>query len=512
MLTKWHFKGIIIVLLIALTTLNISFATSTVSIYPQFFMKEIVNGNKEIAYLALEANLPSKTLASINKTLYIFYTTANTEMTHTSSARLMAYADHHVIGNLGVFSSGGTTYTIDTEKTEWKKNLHLNLTNNHSYGLKDLFKSNMDYKKEIAALLTYKNDHDPNRQMPINASEMITDTNFEILPEGVKFFQVVKIGHVSQPYQYFSLTLQWYELDNLVNKKGELWQVIKESVDTSPLHPVSVTMPEGMVLWGYANAQNRMIIPAQYETASKFDHWGFARVTSPSDPQVAVLIDQRNKTMGKFHRLIEIASPTTAIMYTMDDIIPRLVTIDTQKVLQRNVTFYYSEGVVPYSLGKQKDDRFGYVDRFGKVTISARYLEARPFFNGKAIVKLESGKYALINHVGKVMKTYNVKVEPCDAFNSVLIYQSKGKYGAISIANKSLLSAKYLWLRYVPENGQFIVTTSKGNYLADMTGKRMTEYYRSICYRSGNQYEGTTFKDELVLIKGNGQYKGPVND
>lgn len=508
MSTKWHYKVVIVAILMALVSHNITFAVSTPKIFTEFFMKEIVKDNQQIAYLTLKANIPTKTLASINKTLYTFFTTANSEMNQT----LIAYADHHVIGNLGVFSSGGTTYTIDTEKTEWKKNLHLNLTNNKVYVLKDLFKNTTDYKKDLAALLTSKNESNPSRQMPINVDEMVTDTTFEILPEGVKFFQMVRMGHFSQPYQYFSLTLEWYELDNLVNKKGELWQVIKDNIDTSPLHPVSVTSSEGLELWGYANAQNKMMILPQYDTASKFDKWGFAKVTKPSDPQIVILIDQRNKTLGTFHRLIEIASPTTAIMYTMDDITPRLVTISTQKVLKRNVSFYYSEGVVPYSLGKSKDDRFGYVDRVGKVTISARYLEAYPFINGRAIVKLESGKYAQINHVGKVMVTYNGKIEPNEGYNSVLIYQSKGKYGAISLLNKVILSPKYDYLRYVPENGQFIVRTSKGEYLADIAGKQLTEYYQSIECIGSNQYKVITLKDQSLLIKGNGQYSGPIKD
>ncbi len=505
MSVKQYSKIVVVMLIIALVSLNTGFAASTSPLFTQFYMKEMIKDKKQIAYLTIEANLPAKTLTTINKTLFTFFSTAHLEMTHVSTANLIAYADHHKIGNLGVFSSGGTTYMVDTEKTEWKKTLHLNLTNNHTYVLKDLFKSTTDYKKAIVALLIAKNESDPTNQMPIDGPAMVTDTTFEILPEGIRFFQMVRLGHVSHPYQYFSLVIPWYELDGLVNKEGELWGVIKGAIDISPLHPVQL---ETDGLWGYANVKNELVIEPQYLSASKFDQWGFARVSTEDSPQVTVLIDQRNKHITGFSRLENIVSATTAVMYTMEDIVPRLVTLDTQKELYRGIYSAFSEGVAAYSLDKKVNNRCGYVNSKGQVTISARYLEAYPFFNGKALVKLESGKYAQINYAGKVMVNYKVNIMPTPTYNNVLIYKSNGKYGAISGSNKAILPAIHKELSYVSENGQFIITTSKGVYLADITGKRMTDYYQGISHDGGNQYSATTLTGLEMKIKGNGQHDG----
>lgn len=507
MSNKRIFKLLLIVMIMAMTTCTAAFSAVSSATFTEFFMKELVKGNRSMAYLTLNANMPKESLAGINKKLYTFYVTDNMKMASTPTTKLNAYADHQVIGSLGVFATGGTAYIVDTESLEWKKTLHLNLVNQHVYGLKDLFRSDKDYKQEIAKLLNAKNAQD-NNSKPIDTAQMITDGTFEILPEGVKFYQLSKLGHASHPYQYFSLTLQWYELDHLINKQGELWQVLKGNIDTSPLHPVCVTAPEGSILWGYENAQGKMVIKAQYDSATKFDRLGFARVTLPRDPQVVLIIDQRNKTIGKFHRLVEIVSPSTAVMYTMDDISMRLVTLDTQKVLQKNIASSYTEGVAVFSLGKAKDNRFGYVDRFGKVTIQPKYLEAWPFFSGKAIVKLETGKYAQIDYSGKILLSYSKKLVPNEGYNSILIYELKGKYGAINTSNKGLLPANYLWITYIPDNGQFILRTAKGEYLADITGKPMSEYYQSINYVGENQYNATSLKGVAIKIKGNGDYSG----
>lgn len=502
MSVKLYSKIVVTMLVIALVSLNTGFAASMSPLFTQFYMKEIVKDNKQIAYLTMEANLPAKTLTSINKSLYTFFTTAQPEMTRVSTDYLFAFADYHKIGNLGVFSSGGTTYQMDTEKTDWKKTLHLNLTNNHTYILKDLFKSNIDFKNVLATLLENENERNPSGQLPLNGAAMVSDSKFEILPEGVRFFMVARLGMASHPYGHYSMVIPWYELDGLVNKEGELWEVIKGNVDISPLHPVQL---ETDGLWGYANRQNEIVIEPQYYSASKFDQWGFARVSTEDSPQVTVLIDQRNKHITGFNRLEDIVSASTAVMYTMDDIVPRLVTLDSQKVLCRSIYSVFSEGVAVYSLEKRVNDRFGYVNSNGKVTISARYLEAYPFYNGKALVKLENGKYAQINYAGKVMVNYKVNIMATSTYNNVLIYKSNGKYGAISGSNKAILPASYKELSYVPQNGQFIVTTSKGAYLADITGKRMTDYYQGISHDGGNQYNAFTFTGLEMKIKGNGQ-------
>lgn len=90
----------------------------------------------------------------------------------------------------------------------------------------------------------------------------------------------------------------------------------------------------------------------------------------------------------------------------------------------------FSDGLAAVQLG----EKFGYINTDGQVVIMAQYYLAYPFSEGRAIVDLGSGKRAIINTKGKIIKKYDDRmfIQSYHEYSEgYLIYEEDGKTGAL---------------------------------------------------------------------------------
>ena len=80
---------------------------------------------------------------------------------------------------------------------------------------------------------------------------------------------------------------------------------------------------------------------------------------------------------------------------------------------------------------KYENNKYGFIDKKGKVQIAFDYDEVRPFNNGLAIVSKGSGKLGIINR-------YNAKIAPC-YFTEINILPSSKQFELIDTNNNKFI-------------------------------------------------------------------------
>jgi hypothetical protein len=125
-----------------------------------------------------------------------------------------------------------------------------------------------------------------------------------------------------------------------------------------------------------------------------------------------------------------------------------------------------------------RNGKAGFVDDLGRLRISNRYEDARPFKDGLAAIRIR-GKWGFINREDKIV------VQP--VFDNVYqfvqgqcVVQQNGKYGLINSSGKYLLECRYDQLTVLP-NKRILLKTGQDVGLADEHGNLLIQpRYESI--------------------------------
>lgn len=167
------------------------------------------------------------------------------------------------------------------------------------------------------------------------------------------------------------------------------------------------TAEQAIPSYGFISEDGKMAIPSQYKDATVFTE-GLAWVVSKNSAPSAI------NTKGE-------------IKFTMKE-------CSSVKI--------FKEGLAAFSVGNYQDEKWGFVDKEGKIKITPQFSAAGNFNSGKCGVKNNKEKWGYINKDGKVVINYQFDV----AFNFVkdrAIVISGGKSGVINESGKYIINPQF---------------------------------------------------------------------
>lgn len=159
----------------------------------------------------------------------------------------------------------------------------------------------------------------------------------------------------------------------------------------------------------------------------------------------------------------------------------------------------------------------GYMDTLGNIIIEVQFAEARPFSNGRAMVKNIDKEWAIIDLNGKVIGDYS---SSRTKFEHISMSKDR-KFGVINQKGTQVVPNKYIsWFNFC-NNRAFGQLTWEGDYeLIDTTGKSYGKFkgqfdgYNPVCFdengivacgfyddSKGAQYDQYVTRDGKVIWK-----------
>lgn len=168
--------------------------------------------------------------------------------------------------------------------------------------------------------------------------------------------------------------------------------------------PASVKTTEG-VRWGYIDDRGRFAISPRYQYANDFQENGLAVVTL--NGRSGLITRTGQYVIPPMYDTITPFTEGRALV--LDDKGYRVID-ESGKILTTKWYTYigsYQDGRAMFTSGDQSgSSAYGFLDRSGKEVIPARYVSANNFSNGKAVVQIKEGEYALIDKNGQRLQTY----------------------------------------------------------------------------------------------------------
>jgi hypothetical protein len=242
------------------------------------------------------------------------------------------------------------------------------------------------------------------------------------------------------------------------------------------LFPASIKEIGGQK-WGYINHKGNFVTPVKYEDAQDFQPNGLAAVKTKGEYG---LINQ----YGQFivHPQYSFINPfyeSRAVV--MDDIGFKVIN-ERGKVLTGKAYSYisnYQNGRALFA-GTAEDGRYlyGFLNKQGKEVIPLKYESATDFNGGKAVVRVEEGKYELIDLSGKTLQFYS-KANVGALSEGLMAFQQEaaGKFGFINEDGGVVIEPTFTGAQPF-KDGRAVVNTDETFFrygLIDQTGKYVIE-------------------------------------
>ncbi|MGG2199219.1 WG repeat-containing protein [Paenibacillus validus] len=216
-----------------------------------------------------------------------------------------------------------------------------------------------------------------------------------------------------------------------------------ELMRAGELYPAAEKTKNG-TKWGYINLNGKMIISPQYDEANPFQDNGLAIVSVDGRSGA---IDRRNqyRVKPKFDSI----SPFTegrAIAIDRDG----FKVIDEQgSVLTAKAYSFispYRDGLAMASAPGSAAGPYGYLNLQGGEAIPFVYESAGDFKDGKAVVKVKDGEYALIGRDGNRLHTYNLEYAGGLGEGLLTFKREKGgKYGYMNEQGEVVIAPQYVF-------------------------------------------------------------------
>lgn len=179
----------------------------------------------------------------------------------------------------------------------------------------------------------------------------------------------------------------------------------KNKMRSINLYPASVKTING-TFWGYINDKGEFIIKPQYSTAEDFQSNGLA-VVGKNNYQGIIDSSSNFVVNPKYDNITEFSEGlATVIDKEGFKVIDEKGNVLTKKAYSYIGIYKNGRAVVSNTMSDGKSI-YGYLDTQGNEIIPLKYQSANDFNNGKALVKLEENKFALIDVNGKVLNQYN---------------------------------------------------------------------------------------------------------
>lgn len=215
--------------------------------------------------------------------------------------------------------------------------------------------------------------------------------------------------------------------------------------------------------WGYINQEGRFVIAPKYEYATDFKSNGMADVQENGrwgriDKAGQLVFMPQYLYISDFSEGKTIAVSDAGMSYLLDEMGEKLFETD-------GAINSLSGGRAAFSR-KVSRDRYlwGYINEKGTVVIEPQYAWAQSFSNGKAIVGISEGHFAIINEDGKLIRDVDSGWATSlseDIFVFSKTDETNGqRYGYMTVDGEVLLDAVYCDAEEF-EDGVAIVNAAK---------------------------------------------------
>jgi hypothetical protein len=254
------------------------------------------------------------------------------------------------------------------------------------------------------------------------------------------------------------------------------------------LYPAEVKAIGGS-MWGYINDKGNFVLPPKYEMAHDFQENGLAiiqlnNLTGIIDHAGYFIVKPKYETISPFSE-----GRATVI----DDQGFKVVDESGKEITSKAYSFIgdYKEGrAVAANTTENGQYVYGYLNRRGNEVIPLSYESASDFQDGKSVVKIKEGSYALIDLTGKVLNSYAYPFVG-DYGEGILAFQKSidGKWGYMDESGKVLIEPTFTGTQPFVE-GKAIVNVEHNHYgLIDRQGKFIIKpQYTSLINLGENRY------------------------
>ncbi|WHY01649.1 WG repeat-containing protein [Neobacillus sp. DY30] len=223
--------------------------------------------------------------------------------------------------------------------------------------------------------------------------------------------------------------------------------------------------------WGYINDKGKFVLPPKYEMAHDFQENGLAiiqlnNLTGIINNEGYLIVKPKYETISPFSE-----GRATAI----DDKGFKVLDESGKEITSKAYSFIgdYKEGrAVVASTNENGEYLYGYLNKRGNEVIPLSFESASDFQDGKALVKMKEGSYALIDLTGKVLSSYSHPFVD-DYGEGLLAFRKNnhGKWGYMDETGKVLIEPQFTGTQpFVEEKA--IVEVEHNHYgLIDRQGK-----------------------------------------
>lgn len=214
--------------------------------------------------------------------------------------------------------------------------------------------------------------------------------------------------------------------------------------------------------WGYINEKGSFILPPKYELAHDFQDNDLAIVqlnnlTGVINSDGYFIVKPKYDTISPF-------SEGRATVIDGEGF--KVIDESGKEITSKSYSFIgdYKEGrALAANTNEQGDYLYGYLNRRGNEVIPLAYQSASDFQNGKALVKITEGSFALIDLTGKELNSYAYHY--VDNFSEGMLafrMSNEGKWGYIDESGKVIIEPKFDGTQSF-EGGRAIVNIENNN-------------------------------------------------
>jgi len=252
--------------------------------------------------------------------------------------------------------------------------------------------------------------------------------------------------------------------------------------------------------WGYIDKNGTFVIQPSFDGADTFQSNGLAKVYIKNADKVNQgIINESGKFILQpiYNYISDFSDGVTIAKSDKYGIFNE----EGKIIFETNLFIYnFSDGLDTFSQEEGKKTLYGYINKDGEIVIKPQFKYARDFENGKAIVTTNDDKNAIIDKTGKIIKTFDYKIDAISQDIAVFYDKSKDKYGYIDLSGNILIEAEYTEAN-IFEDGYAVVNNAEESYnkkigLIDSKGKFIIEPKYNYIKRIGKGLYAVSFYDE----------------
>ncbi|MFP7299156.1 WG repeat-containing protein [Neobacillus niacini] len=222
--------------------------------------------------------------------------------------------------------------------------------------------------------------------------------------------------------------------------------------------------------WGYINEQAKFVLPPKYERAGDFQENGLA-VVRVNNLAGIINSDGYFIVEPKYDSISPFKEGRAAVI---DEEGFKVIDESGKVITSKSYSFigeYHGGRAVAADTTSDGGYLYGYLNRRGKEVIPLSYESASDFQDGKALVKIKGGNYALIDLTGKVVKSYPYPFVDDYGEGTLAFRESNdGKWGYIDESGKVRIDPQFTGTQPFVD-GRAVVQTSDTYGLINREGK-----------------------------------------